>query len=302
MFSSGRLHSPLPRHFSQVWLRNVCVWSDGSYAHWKYRQKPDCFDWCPSQEPIFSESVCRGLWDLDSTPCLLGLWARFGCAVGGLGWAFDLGIIVSGAPAAPQAPRRSGRECSGIFRLLPHGSVWSKRAQPACSDPLSSLSTSTCSPPHSSTSTSSVVRASPHHPHHPTQPSPIMWSRLGCRGVLADRSPATLQTLQCESDAGDPVWTLCSLTMLSSTSTAVFTLCAYFWTVQTITHFLRTFPFEFTLGNFFNAFIYFMYHYLNVWMHLNALKCVSYVRKCNRKIGLFWNKQSLFVFFLNLRL
>ncbi|KAK7131217.1 hypothetical protein R3I94_016370 [Phoxinus phoxinus] len=45
----------------------------------------------------------------------------------------------------------------------------------------------------------------PHHPHHPTQPSPIMRSRLGCRGVLADRSPATLQTLQCESDAGDPV-------------------------------------------------------------------------------------------------
>lgn len=267
MFSSGRLHSPLPRHFSKVWLRNVCVWSDGSYAHWKYRQKPDCFGWCPSQEAIFCESIRRGLWDLDSAPCLLGLWARFGCAVGGLGWAFDLGIIVLGAPAAPQAPRRSGRERSGILRFLPHGSVWSKRAQPACSDPLSSLPTTTCSPPHSSTSTASVVRASPHHPHHPTQPSPIMWSRLGCRGVLADRSPATLQTLQCESDAGDPVWTLCSLTMLSSTSTAVFTLCASFGAVQTITHFLSTFLFEFTLGNFFNHF------FVSLFKCFNAFKC-----------------------------
>lgn len=212
MFSDGRLHSPLPGHFSQVWLRNVCVWSDGSYAHWKYRQKLDWFGWCPSQEAIFCESISCRLWDFNSASCLLGFWARFSCAVDGLGWAFDLGITVLGAPAAPQAPRRSGRECSGIFRFLPHGSVWSKRAQPACSDPFSSLPTSTCSPPHSSTSTADVVCASPLYPHHPTQPSPIMWSRLGCGGVLTDRSLATLETLQCESDPGDPVWTLRSLT------------------------------------------------------------------------------------------
>lgn len=198
----------------------MCDWEaririEGSYAQWKHGQKCDCFPHCSSQEAIFCESIFHGLSDLNSTPCLRGLWAQFGCGVHGFGWDFDLCIAVLGAPAAPQASRRSGRECSGILWFLPHGSVWSKRAQPVCSDPFFFLSTcsSTSSSRHStSTTTAYVVHVSPHHPHHPTQPSPVMRSQLGRRGVFADRSAATFKTLQCESDPGDPVWTLCSLT------------------------------------------------------------------------------------------